>query len=143
VPPASTSSDHRFVVLKHTTPADSARPTHWDLMLETDGVLRTWALPAEPAASETMIAESLADHRLAYLDYEGPIAGNRGDVARWDQGTWKLLALSEDQLMAELLGHRLIGRLTLARDGHASQRWRFSFEADLPTRGSANDSGST
>ena len=70
-------------------PEGSASPLHWDSMLETDGVLRTWALPAEPAKDHEMIAEALADHRLAYLDYEGPISGDRGEVRRWDAGEWE------------------------------------------------------
>ena len=65
----------RFVVLYHETPPDHDRPPHFDLMLETGQVLRTFALPRWPAAGEVTAAEALADHRLAYLDYEGPITG--------------------------------------------------------------------
>jgi len=123
-------------------PKDSARPLHWDLMLETGGILRTWALPAEPAAGRELIAEPLADHRLAYLDYEGPISGERGEVARWDRGVWELLDESGEKLVARLRGEKLVGRLTLSREPVAAQRWRFFFESDLPKRGSAAESGS-
>jgi hypothetical protein len=129
-------------------PEGSARPLHWDLMLETGGILRTWALPAEPAAGTAMIAESLADHRLAYLDYEGPLSADRGEVARWDRGVWELLDESSGddepggELVARLRGEKLLGRLTLSRQPAAPQRWRFFFESDFPKRGSAADSGS-
>jgi hypothetical protein len=57
-------------------------------MLEVEGVLRTWRLLAEPAAGRAVPAEPLADHRLAYVDYEGSVSGGRGCVARWDYGTY-------------------------------------------------------
>ena len=62
----------RFVLLKHTLPEESPRATHWDFMLEREGVLRTWALEAEPTSGLEISAEQLPDHRLAYHDYEGP-----------------------------------------------------------------------
>ena len=67
----------RFVVLEHDHPA-----LHWDLMLEGDGVLRTWRLDAPPEPGKTVRATSSFDHRLIYLDYEGPISGGRGCVCR-------------------------------------------------------------
>jgi hypothetical protein len=73
----------RYVILTHDHPFP-----HWDFMLEAEGVLRTWRLLAEPAARQSVPAERLADHRLAYLDYEGPVSGGRGSVARWDHGTY-------------------------------------------------------
>lgn len=73
----------RYVILTHDHPF-----LHWDLMLEDAGVLRTWRLLEEPAAGRTVRAERLADHRLAYLDYEGPVSGGRGNVAQWDHGTY-------------------------------------------------------
>lgn len=74
----------RFVILEHDHPA-----RHWDFMLEANGVLWTWRLPEPPRHGE-MTAERIADHRLAYLDYEGPISGNRGSVQRWQCGTYEL-----------------------------------------------------
>jgi hypothetical protein len=73
----------RYVILMHDHPF-----LHWDLMLEDGNVLRTWRLLQVPAAGRTAKAEQLADHRLAYLDYEGPVSGGRGNVARWDHGTY-------------------------------------------------------
>ena len=53
---------------------------HWDLMLDTGETLRTWRL--EPALPGVIRAEPLGNHRRAYLDYEGPVSGNRGSVQR-------------------------------------------------------------
>jgi hypothetical protein len=71
----------RFVILEHDHPA-----LHWDLMLEAGDVLQTWRLAAPPAESQAVPAEALGDHRRMYLDFEGPVSGNRGKVRRWDAG---------------------------------------------------------
>ncbi|MBI1830138.1 MAG: hypothetical protein HYR84_01650 [Planctomycetes bacterium] len=75
----------RFVILEHDHPV-----LHWDLMLEADGVLQTWRLAQAPDGVVGAIeATALGDHRIAYLDYEGPVSGNRGTVRRWDAGTFE------------------------------------------------------
>ena len=78
----------RFVVLFHQVPLDSPRQDHWDLMLESDGVLETWALDSEPSAGRTISAKRLVEHRLAYLEFEGEISGGRGSVRRIWKGTF-------------------------------------------------------
>jgi hypothetical protein len=57
------------------------------------------------------------DHRLLYLDYEGPVSGNRGRVVRWDHGTFSWQEALEDQLTIVLQGIRLHGTLLLKRTG--------------------------
>ena len=74
----------RFVILSHDHPFP-----HWDLMLEAGESLRTWRLRSQPEAEGEIDAEELGAHRLAYLDYEGPISGGRGTVTRWDHGTYE------------------------------------------------------
>ena len=81
----------RFVILRHEGRDPEQPSVHWDLMLESGGILRTWALAALPAAGEPITAEQLPDHRLHYLDYEGPLSGNRGSVTRWDHGSFELV----------------------------------------------------
>ena len=70
-----------FVVLQHDYPT-----LHWDFMLEAGKSLRTWRLMSPPTQDSEVGAEPLANHRLRYLDYEGPVSGDRGHVARWDAG---------------------------------------------------------
>lgn len=78
----------RFVLLRHTLPTHATRKSHWDLLLEMGDVLAAWELPCPLlAACDAHSATHgplwrLPDHRLLYLDYEGPIAGDRGHVAR-------------------------------------------------------------
>lgn len=87
----------RFVVLRHETPPGYREGSHWDLMLEHNGVLRTWALDHWPVENGNTRATDLPDHRLAYLAYEGPVSNSRGEVTRVDQGTfdWQNDAESE------------------------------------------------
>ncbi len=102
----------RFVVLEHDHPQ-----RHWDFMLEAGGVLRTWRLPAPPQPGTPLPAEASFDHRLLYLDYEGPISGNRGQVITWDRGTYEEEAgSSADEIVLRLNGRRLQGSATLRRD---------------------------
>ena len=88
----------RFVLLEHDHPEQ-----HWDFMLEHEGVLKTWRLARMPAcAGESIPALALGDHRLAYLDYEGPVSGARGQVRRCAAGSFELSAGSFDDDTMEL-----------------------------------------
>jgi len=116
----------RFVLLYHRCPSGFGKPSHWDLMLERDGVLLTWSvaeLPAEwrtesgsgltAAAEELIAAQKLPDHRLAYLEYEGPLSDNRGAVARHDEGDYEVLEESPTSLRLELNGRIIRFRAVL------------------------------
>lgn len=82
------------VVLRHETPD---RGHHFDWLLAPDDrpetLLLTFRVPRNPAASaedDSLDAARLPDHRRLYLDYEGPISGNRGHVTRVARGRWLL-----------------------------------------------------
>jgi hypothetical protein len=102
----------RYVILEHDHPF-----LHWDLMLEMGAALRTWRLAVPLSSSSIIAAEPLGDHRLAYLDYEGPVSGNRGTVKRWDRGDFEMISDSENQLVLRLCGRRFNGIATLRRTG--------------------------
>ena len=104
----------RFVVLTHDHPS-----LHWDFMLESDNRLRTWRLDELPDAGSLIAAEPLADHRLHYLDYEGPVGGNRGEVRRWDRGEYVLLEETPARIEVRLTGEKLVGTAVLRRDADA------------------------
>jgi hypothetical protein len=114
----------RFVVLRHDHPT-----LHWDFMLEVEGRLRTWRLAEAPAAGREISAEPLADHRMRYLDYEGPVSGNRGEVRRWDRGEYALIEETPAWLEVRLTGTKLVGTATLTRDA-ATGAVRFVFRTD-------------
>ena len=124
----------RFVVLRHETPPGYARPAHFDLMLEVGGVLRTWAALSLPAVGgEPVAAERLPDHRLDYLNYEGPVSGDRGCVSRVDWGTYEPLPSAPNapnQQRFRLEGTRLRGCLVLAATGQRAENWQVQLLED-------------
>lgn len=97
----------RFVVLEHDWPT-----RHWDLLLEDAGVLKAWRLLCEPTGDGR--SEPNADHRLMYLDYEGPLSGGRGAVTRWDSGTFEWVERGDGRAVVAFSGAKLIGRRTMA-----------------------------
>lgn len=123
----------RYVLLRHEC-LPEYKPSHWDLMLEVDGVLATWELSDLPAAwaavlnleqreiRSPMTVTRLPDHRLAYLDYEGPVSGNRGSVTRIAGGSCKILESNSAMLLAILHGESLRGEVKLTRVKD-SDRW--------------------
>jgi hypothetical protein len=107
----------RFVVLEHDHPE-----LHWDFMLEAEGVLRTWKLAAPPQAGTPVAATASFDHRLHYLDYEGPVSGGRGRVVAWDRGTFEGdVSAPAEPVVVRLHGQRLRGTALLTKD--ASGAW--------------------
>jgi len=128
------SVEGRFVLLEHRW-----NGVHWDLMLERDGALKTWALAEPPRPGVLIEAGALPDHRLAYLNYEGPVSGDRGEVRRLDRGRYEAFAWTDDHVEARLEGAQVIGPVTLWRErrdsacsppGSPSDRrgWRFRME---------------
>ena len=113
----------RFVILHHDAPAG----LHFDLMLERGGVLVTWSLPRSPEPGVDITGQRLADHRLAYLDYEGPVSGGRGTVSRWDHGAYEEVDWGEDRVAVELHGEKLACRATLERVQEEADQWRLVF----------------
>ena len=101
----------RFVILEHDHPF-----LHWDLMLESAGVLRTWRLLQQPRTGVDIQTESLSDHRLEYLDYEGPVPGDRGRVTRWDAGEFEIDEQTPSALKLRLDGQRIQGRASITVD---------------------------
>ncbi len=90
-------------------------------------MLRAWRLLAEPAADVAIAAEALPDHRPVYLDYEGPVSGDRGTVARWDTGEYAG-ELDGAKLSLTLKGRRLKGNASLADYG--CEGWRFVYRPE-------------
>jgi hypothetical protein len=96
-------------------------------MLEQEEGLATWALTAPPAPGLTIAATRLAAHRAQYLDFEGPLSGDRGTVTQWDAGSFDLAAQSAAVWQVRLAGRVLQGELLLEADPHAPQRWTVRF----------------
>jgi hypothetical protein len=116
----------RFAILQH----DSPRGLHWDLLLQAGEALKTWALPRPPAANGEMSCDALPDHRLAYLDYEGPVSADRGTVSRWDEGEYETEGQSEAEWVVRLAGRRLVGRAVLTRLSPDAEKWSLRWEVE-------------
>jgi len=124
-----------FVVHKH-----AARRLHYDLRLEMDGVLRSWAVPKGPSydSADKRLAVLVEDHPLEYGDFEGLIpAGNygAGAVIVWDRGRWVPLedpieGLAKGKLLFELQGIKLRGVWTLVKLKKGENEWLFIKERD-------------
>lgn len=110
----------KFVIHRH-----AARSLHYDLRLEWEGVLKSWAVPKGlgTAPGEKHLAVQVEDHPLEYGKFEGTIPEGEygaGEVAIWDQGTWEPLTdpnqgLREGKLDFVLYGDRYQGLWTLVR----------------------------
>ncbi len=111
----------RFALLEHRW-----NGVHWDLLLERDGVLKTWALDGPPAPGVERLARSLPDHRLLYLDYEGPISGDRGTVRRVDGGGYETKEWDDGRIRVRLRGRQLVGEALLIRRPPAGPDWKIS-----------------
>lgn len=125
----------RYVILRHEMPADSRVGSHWDLMLEEGPALRTWRFFEIMVPGCSLEIEPLGDHRLSYLDYEGPVSGDRGHVLRWDSGSYHAIAITPDRWQIALSGSRLQGKLSLTRETEACWRlnyWGTASEVDQP-----------
>ena len=121
---------HRFVVQRHR-----ASRLHYDLRLEIDGVLVSWAVPKGPTLDPDArrLAVHVEDHPLDYFDFEGLIPAGEyggGDVIVWDWGTWALAegddaqaAVDVGDLHVDLRGEKLAGRFVLVHRGRGERDW--------------------
>lgn len=153
-----------FVVHKH-----AARHLHYDLRLELDGVLKSWAIPRGPTLDPGVkrLAVMVEDHPFTYRDFEGVIPeGNygAGSVIIWDRGVYRhpaardrseseqllLAGLAKGDLKFVLEGERLRGEFALVRTGHDGKSWlllkkkdRFAGRAEILAENRSVVSGRT
>ncbi|MGH2965472.1 MAG: non-homologous end-joining DNA ligase [Solirubrobacterales bacterium] len=104
---------NRFVVHEH-----HARWLHWDLRLEHDGALASWALPrgVPQDPKDNRLAVRTEDHPLEYLEFKGEIPKGEygaGTVAIWDRGTFDAEKFRDDEVIATLAGERVQGKYAL------------------------------
>ncbi|HEV3129814.1 MAG TPA: DNA ligase D [Solirubrobacteraceae bacterium] len=120
------SRQPRFVVQQH-----HATRLHWDLRLERDGALASWAIPngipADPA--DNRLAVRTEEHPLEYLEFHGEIPQGQygaGTMTIWDTGTYELHKWEDKKVEVTFHGARLRGRyglFSIARDGDSANQW--------------------
>lgn len=122
----------RFVVQQH-----DATTLHFDLRVEIDDVLWSWAVPKGPSLdpAERRLAVRVEDHSLAAGEFEGVHAGARrgsGAVIIWDEGTAVIVRRAPDHLSLDLHGRKLHGRFGLTHTG--GRRWLLVKASDAQAR---------
>jgi bifunctional non-homologous end joining protein LigD len=110
-------SGRLFVVQEH-----HARRLHWDLRLERDGVLVSWAVPKgipdDPGVNH--LAVHTEDHPLEYATFSGEIPRGEygaGSMTIWDHGTYDVIKWTDREVKVNLFGQRLSGGYTLFATG--------------------------
>jgi bifunctional non-homologous end joining protein LigD len=121
-----------FVIHEH-----HARRLHFDLRLEMDGVLKSWAVPKGPSMnpSDKRLAILVEDHPIEYADFEGIIPEGMygaGEVVIWDKGRYEIVggSLSEGKLDLVFYGRKLKGAFALARMANKDKEWLFIKKKD-------------
>jgi bifunctional non-homologous end joining protein LigD len=127
VPPTDAA---RFVVQEH-----HATRLHWDLRLEHDGALASWAIPngipLDPA--DNRLAVRTEDHPLEYLDFQGEIPAGEygaGTMRIWDRGTYETHEWTDKKVEVTFHGERLSGRYGLFPIGHGGRGGTGSGDSD-------------
>jgi bifunctional non-homologous end joining protein LigD len=138
----SEQDGNRFFIQRH-----SARRLHYDLRLEMDGVLKSWALPNGPTLDPAIkrLAVHVEDHPLDYGSFEGTIpSGNygAGNVTLWDRGTYEWLGPKTPAQMWEsgdlklrFHGHKIVGEFALVRTNRGKGKdWLLIKKKDFAVR---------
>ena len=117
----SETTEIRFVVLRHT----DRQGLHFDLMIDLGKLLATWKFPQPPEspAVHGLGCTRIGDHRRIYLDYEGPILGDRGSVSRHDYGECEILTRNDETWLVKFRGQMLMGRYKLERCDMENHGW--------------------
>lgn len=136
----------RFVLLYHDCPPNYERASHWDFMLESGDVLRTWALERLPldwiavhertaeihancpplATASLVPAVELGDHRRDYLQLEGPLSGDRGSVVRVAAGMYRSEREAPGDWRMVLAGAEISAHVSLLRTKADDPQWTLS-----------------
>ena len=104
-----------YVIQEH-----HASHLHWDLRLEFDGVLKSWAVPKKPSKNpkDKRLAVQVEDHPIDYAKFEGVIPEGEygaGKVKIWDKGTFELISKKVNKIIFKINGKRLKGNYVLVK----------------------------
>jgi bifunctional non-homologous end joining protein LigD len=141
--PAAPAGDRVYVIQKH-----HAGHLHYDLRLESGGVLKSWAVPKGPSLdpADRRLAVEVEDHPLDYAGFEGSIPEGEyggGTVIVWDRGTFRVRGdasfeamLDKGSVKLEIAGEKLAGGFALVRTrfGGKKNNWLLIKEKDAHAR---------
>ncbi len=111
----------RFVIHKHY-----ASHLHWDLRLEINGVLKSWAIPKPPPQAKGIkrLAIAVEDHPLEYVNFKGIIPkGNygAGKIEIWDKGTYELIKKNPKEIEFKFNGKKMKGTFVLIKTKYGAK----------------------
>lgn len=114
-----------YVIHKH-----HASRLHYDLRLEYEGELLSWAVPKKPPLEFGIkrLAIKVDNHNIEYAGFEGTISeGNygAGKVEIWDKGTYKILKFKSDEIIVDIKGKKLKGIYCLIKLKKQPKNWLF------------------
>lgn len=115
-----------FVVQEHR-----ATHLHWDLRLEKNKKLKSWAITKIPPKSKSVkrLAIQTPDHAWSYRNFEGKIEEGygKGSVKIWDKGKYKLDSWKKDKIVFHLKGKKLNGKYVLLKTNYGKNKngWLF------------------
>ncbi|MDD2777335.1 MAG: DNA polymerase ligase N-terminal domain-containing protein [Methanocellales archaeon] len=114
-----------YVIQKH-----DATHLHYDMRLEINGVLKSWAIPKTPPTEKGIkrLAVQTEDHPIEYANFEGIIpegSYGAGSVEIWDKGTFEIEEREKDKLVIHIYGRKLEGRYCLVQLKGQEKNWLF------------------
>lgn len=114
-----------YVIQEH-----HASRLHWDLRLEMNGKLKSWAIPKKPVNKKGIkrLAIQTEDHSLEYANFEGEIPEGlygAGLVKIWDRGSYELKKKTKDKIVVEIHGKKLKGTFCLIKFKGQERNWLF------------------
>jgi DNA ligase D-like protein (predicted 3'-phosphoesterase) len=117
-----------FVIHKH-----DASHLHWDLRLEMNGVLKSWAVPKEPPLEKGVkrLAIQVEDHPIEYAKFSGTIPEGHygaGKVEIWDNGTYELIEKDSKKIEFVLHGKKLKGNYVLIKTRYGNKPENLEFK---------------
>ena len=121
-----------YIIQKH-----QATRLHYDLRLEMNGVLKSWALPKEPPQNPKVkrLAVQTEDHPVEYANFEGVIPKGEygaGKVEIWDRGTFSIIDKKEKKIICSIKGRKIEGTYCLIKIGPKTDQknWLFFKKKD-------------
>jgi len=119
------SKKNIYVIQKHFF-----KHLHYDLRLEINGVLKSWAIPKIPPAKKGIkrLAIQTEDHTIDYADFEGVISEEpygTDSVEIWDKGTHEIYENKKDKILIYINGKKLVGNYCLIRLKDQEKNWLF------------------
>jgi DNA ligase D-like protein (predicted 3'-phosphoesterase) len=114
-----------YVIQRH-----QAKRLHYDMRLEINGILKSWAIPKTPPTEKGIkrLAVQTEDHSIDYANFEGDIPEGdygAGSIEIWDKGTFGIEEREEDKLVIHINGKKLEGKYCLIRLKGQEKNWLF------------------